>query len=140
MEREQIKTLAQALYEQRISVDEAVEEALSLLRHSPWGASVGFDYNGAPGVQVLARPGQMKQVVFNILLNAAQAMRGEGNIEALAAAGADGRVALTIRDDGPGILPQDLARGLKLLGREATTGRGATPAAYVKQHRGGDSA
>lgn len=92
-----------------ISVDEEVEEAASLLRHSPWGASVGLDYSGAPGVQVLARPGQLKQVVFNILLNAAQAMQGEGNIEALAA-GADGRVVLTIRDDGPGILPQNLAR------------------------------
>jgi C4-dicarboxylate-specific signal transduction histidine kinase len=93
-----------------VSVDEAVEEAVSLLRHSPWGASVGFDYSGAPGVQVLARPGQLKQVVFNILLNAAQAMQGEGSMEALAATSADGRVVLTIRDDGPGILPRDLAR------------------------------
>jgi C4-dicarboxylate-specific signal transduction histidine kinase len=92
-----------------VSVDEEVEEATSLLRHSPWGASVGLDYRGAPGVQVLARPGQLKQVVFNILLNAAQAMQGEGNIEVLAA-GADGRVVLSIRDDGPGILPQNLTR------------------------------
>jgi signal transduction histidine kinase len=93
-----------------VSVDEAVDEAVSLLRHSPWGTSVGFDYSGAPGVQVLARPGQLKQVVFNILLNAAQAMQGEGSIEALAAAGADGRVVLNIRDDGPGISPQNLTR------------------------------
>lgn len=93
-----------------VSVDEAVEEAASLLRHTPWGASVGFDYNGAPGVQVLARPGQLKQVVFNILLNAAQAMQGDGSIEALAAAGADGHVVLNIRDDGPGIQPQNLPR------------------------------
>jgi C4-dicarboxylate-specific signal transduction histidine kinase len=93
-----------------VSVDDEVDEAASLLRHSPWGASVGFDYDGAPGVQVLARPGQLKQVVFNILLNAAQAMQGEGDIEALAVAGADGRLVLNIRDDGPGILPQNLAR------------------------------
>ena len=73
-----------------VSVDEEVEEAASLLRHSPWGASVSLDYSGAPGVQVLARPGQLKQIVFNVLLNAAQAMQGEGSIAALAAAGADG--------------------------------------------------
>jgi signal transduction histidine kinase len=91
-----------------VGVDESVEEAASLLRHTSSGASVGFDYSGAPGVQVLARPGQLKQVVFNILLNAAQAMQGNGRIEALAAAGTDGRVVLNIRDDGPGILPQDL--------------------------------
>lgn len=93
-----------------VGVDDTVEEAVSLLRHNRWGASVGFDYGGAPGAQVLARPGQMKQVVFNILLNAAQAMQGEGNIEARASAGADGRLVLTIRDDGPGIPQQDLAR------------------------------
>ncbi len=58
----------------------------------------------------MGRPGQLKQVVFNILLNAAQAMQGEGSIEALAVAGADGRMVMNIRDDGPGILPQNLTR------------------------------
>ena len=93
-----------------VSVDDEVDEAASLLRHSPWGASVGFDYRGAPGALVLARPGQLKQIVFNVLLNAAQVMQGEGSITVLAAAGADARLVLSIRDDGPGILPQNLTR------------------------------
>jgi signal transduction histidine kinase len=93
-----------------VSVDETVEEAVSLLRHSRWGASVNVDYSGAPGVQVLARPGQLEQVVFNILLNAAQAMRGGGSVEVFAACSTERSVVLNIRDHGPGISPQDLAR------------------------------
>jgi two-component system C4-dicarboxylate transport sensor histidine kinase DctB len=47
--------------------------------------------------------------VFNILLNAAQAMNGSGRIE-VAAAPRGARVALAIRDEGPGIPEADLAR------------------------------
>ena len=85
-----------------LAIDEAVEAAEALLRHSPCGHGVGVDYHGAPGVAVLARPGELQQVVFNIFLNAAQAMRGMGRIEAHARV-EGGEVVLAIRDGGPGI-------------------------------------
>jgi C4-dicarboxylate-specific signal transduction histidine kinase len=92
-----------------LEIDEAVEAAAALLRHSPHGHGVVLDYRGAPGVRVLARPSELQQVVFNILLNAAQAMQGAGRIEA--AARLEGpRVVLTIRDHGPGIPEQHLPR------------------------------
>ena len=40
-----------------LAVDDVVEAAATLLRHSPAGQDVALDYRGAPGVSVLARPG-----------------------------------------------------------------------------------
>ena len=92
-----------------VAIDDAVDAAAALLRHSPGGESVGVDYAGAPGAAVLARPGELQQVMFNIFLNAAQAMHGAGRIEARARA--DGaRIALSIRDAGPGIPAEHLGR------------------------------
>ena len=92
-----------------IAIDEAVEDAIALLRHSPHGRKVAIDYRGLAGTRVSARPGELQQVVFNVLLNAAQAMNGAGRIEAAARLDRDW-VVLTIRDNGPGIAPEALPR------------------------------
>ncbi len=92
-----------------LAIDDAVEAAAGLLRDTVCGHGVDIDYHGAPGVTVLSRPGELEQVVFNILLNAAQAMQGSGRIEARArASGAS--VALSVRDSGPGIAAEHLTR------------------------------
>ena len=91
----------------RVSVDKALDDAIALLRHSHGGTQV--DYRGVPGAAVLARPGALEQVLFNILLNAAQAMDGAGNIFIHAARSGDG-LELAVRDTGPGIAPENLAR------------------------------
>jgi C4-dicarboxylate-specific signal transduction histidine kinase len=93
-----------------VAIDDAVDAAAALLRHSACGAAVGVDYRGAPGAAVLARPGELQQVLFNILLNAAQAMQGAGRIEAEARRSAAGALAVSIRDTGPGIPAEHLAR------------------------------
>jgi two-component system NtrC family sensor kinase len=94
-----------------LAVDLAVEAAATLLRHTPCGEAVTVDYRGAPGVTVRTRPGELEQVVFNIFLNAAQAMKGAGRIEAEARK-RDGQIALSVRDTGPGIPPEHLGRVL----------------------------
>jgi len=93
----------------RLAVDDAVEAAAALLRHSPCGPGVRVDYRGAPGVAVVARAGELEQVVFNIFLNAAQSMQGAGRIEA-AARPEGASVVLSVRDHGPGIAPEHLPR------------------------------
>ena len=93
-----------------VSVDAVVREAAALLRHSPCGTAVSVDYRGLPGALTLARPGELQQVVLNVLLNAAQAMAGAGRIEIQTAPAADGRIALSVRDCGPGIAPEHLER------------------------------
>jgi two-component system NtrC family sensor kinase len=92
-----------------LAIDDAVEVAAALLRHSPSGNGVRLDYRGAPGITVLARPGELEQVVFNIFLNAGQAMHGGGSIEAQARPNGK-EVVLSIRDSGPGIAPEHLER------------------------------
>jgi len=92
-----------------LALDAAVQAAQTLLRHSPCGKAVEVQYQGARGATVLARPGELEQVVFNVFLNAAQAMQGTGSIEARARAD-DGQVALSIRDHGPGIPAEVLPR------------------------------
>jgi len=92
-----------------LAIDDAVEAAAALLRHSTSGHGVRLDYRGAPGVTVLARPGELEQVVFNIFLNAAQAMQGAGRIEAETKK-ENGQIALSVRDTGPGIAPEHLGR------------------------------
>ncbi|MEW5865096.1 MAG: ATP-binding protein [Pseudomonadota bacterium] len=93
-----------------VRVDVAVEEAIALLRHSEHACAVNVEYHGAPDALVRAQLGSLQQVIFNILLNAAQAMRGVGRIEARAAVRDGARVALSIRDSGPGIPPEYLER------------------------------
>ncbi len=92
-----------------LAIDDAVEAAATLLRHTEHGHSVDIDYQGAPGVTVHSRPGEVEQVVFNVLLNAAQAMQGTGIIHAEARPNGS-QVMLSIRDSGPGIAPEHLAR------------------------------
>lgn len=92
-----------------LAVDEAVEAAAALLRDTSCGQGVALDYRGAPGATVLSRPGELEQVVFNVFLNAAQAMQGSGRIEA-SARKENGHIELSVRDTGPGIAPEHLAR------------------------------
>jgi len=91
-----------------VSIDGAIEAATVLLRHSDQAPGVTLDYRKAGGM-VLARPGQLEQVLFNLLLNAAQAMRGEGAIDVQVRREGVSAV-IAIRDRGPGIAPEHLPR------------------------------
>ena len=93
-----------------VALDAAMEAAAALLRHSEQAPEVAFGYRGAPSAVVRARPGQLEEVLFNILLNAAQAMRGRGRIEAEAHIGSADAALICIRDTGPGIRAEHLAR------------------------------
>lgn len=93
-----------------IAIDGVMEAALSLLRHSACGMAVDVQYRGAPRAVVLAHAGELEQVVFNILLNAAQAMNGAGRIESATTVSKEATVVLSVRDHGPGIRPEHLKR------------------------------
>ena len=92
-----------------IGIDAAMDEAIALLRHSPYGAGVHIDFRGMPAARVLARMGSLQQVLFNILQNAAQAMNGGGAIDAAVRVD-DDKVVISICDTGPGISPDSLPR------------------------------
>jgi len=92
-----------------VAIDGAMDAATVLLRHSDQAPAVTLQYRGARGATVLARPAQLEQVLFNLLLNAAQAMRGAGPIDVqVRQEGASAIIA--IRDAGPGIPAEHLPR------------------------------
>jgi C4-dicarboxylate-specific signal transduction histidine kinase len=93
-----------------VAIDAAMEAAAALLRHSEQAPEVAFAYRGAPGAMVRARPGQLDEVLFNILLNAAQAMGGKGRIEAETRIAREDSALICVRDTGPGIRAEHLAR------------------------------
>ncbi len=65
-----------------VDVADAVREALALLRASlPPTVELALDDDlPAPGVRVLAAPGQLMQIVMNLCINSAHAMRDRGTI------------------------------------------------------------
>ena len=65
--------------------------------------------SGLPAVKVDVS--QMEEVFTNIILNAAEIMDGEGEVEVETSLSADGnRVVVSISDTGPGIPPESLER------------------------------
>ncbi len=88
---------------------QVVEEAVSLLKHRTGPNAVAVEVAVGEDAVVLARPGELEQVVFNVLLNAAQAMNGSGRVT-IAGERRGARVALAIRDEGPGIPAGHLGR------------------------------
>jgi two-component system sensor histidine kinase PilS (NtrC family) len=86
-----------------------LDETLAVFRNDPGAARVRLEADLGPAAAA-CDPDQMRQVFWNLLANAAQAMDGTGGrIRVSCAADADG-VRVVVADDGPGIEPSDLPR------------------------------
>ena len=123
-----------------VELAQVVADAASLVRHQAGPSALAIESAVTGDARVLARPGQLEQVVFNILLNAAQAMGGCGRVT-VAAERRGARVALVIRDEGPGIAPEHLGRIFEpfFTTREGTgTGLGLAISSGIVQELGGD--
>ena len=75
----------------------------SALRLDPDMHGVSLSVEGETGIHVEADVDHLRLVFTNLLLNAAQAMKGQGRIIVSAKRHGDDWVALTIADTGPGI-------------------------------------
>lgn len=82
-----------------------VDEVLEGLRNAASGAA--FENRVPEGVTLLADAHSFKQVILNLLLNAAQAGARHVIVSATAA---EGRVRVDVEDDGPGIAAEALPR------------------------------
>jgi signal transduction histidine kinase/ActR/RegA family two-component response regulator len=99
-----------------VSIGQLITDAVHLART---GSPVGIEIKIAEGLwSAQVDPGQIGQVLHNILLNARQAMPGSGTIEVRAENvafpngpdDADPRVKISIRDSGRGISADELRR------------------------------
>jgi len=94
---------------QRADIDLArvVTETLDVFVHDPVAAQVGLERQIAPAA-AWCDADQMRQVLWNLLVNAAQARAGKVRVSCAPEPG--GGACLEVEDDGPGIAVPDRAR------------------------------
>ncbi len=111
------KAIVQALHgyargddsvQREVNLARSVDETLGLLQHRLRHVTVTKDVE--PGARIIGFPGQIDQVLMNLLSNAAQAIGEKGGTISIKARNLDDRVSLVIADDGPGIPPELLPR------------------------------
>lgn len=96
-------------FEEAVDLEKVIEDCLVLVEHvlSKGSITVEKQISSCPPVRGI--PGEIQQVVINLIVNAVQAMKHEGQIRlSLSAETRNGQngVCLTVQDTGPGI-PED---------------------------------
>ena len=86
-----------------VNLRHVIDEAVTMLRRDPAGSGLQIHIEGEAG-DVTVDPDLIRATVMNLLLNAAQAMNGKGEVQVLTRAH-HGRWTITVRDTGPGIPP-----------------------------------
>jgi two-component system, NtrC family, sensor histidine kinase PilS len=96
---------------EQVRLDLALAETLEVFRHDPFAARVQVEPVFSP-TSAWCDPDQIKQVLWNLLANAAQAARGpeaQGTVRVVCSEQA-GVARLVVEDDGPGITATDLSQ------------------------------
>lgn len=90
-----------------VDASQLIEKTLLMLSHQLKGINVEKKYDA--GLRIKGDFNQLQQVLLNIMLNAVQAMQGEGRLGIKA--GTNGElVEIEISDSGPGIPEENLSR------------------------------
>jgi signal transduction histidine kinase len=90
-------------------INEGIEAMIRMVWNQfKYTRTVERDYGQVPVVQ--CHPGQINQVVMNMLVNASQAMPEEGGTVRVATAVVGGELEITIADNGKGIPAEILPR------------------------------
>jgi two-component system, NtrC family, sensor histidine kinase PilS len=94
---------------ERVEVDRVLADTLEVFAHDPAAARVRVERSLAPAA-AFCDAGQLRQVLWNLLANAAHAasQREGGGAVRVSCAPEGDRARLSVEDDGPGIAPADL--------------------------------
>ena len=121
-----------------VNVQAVLQEQISrLLPGNHPDLSLQLEFEAAPFIQ--GSESGLRQVFYNLLLNAMQALRYRGTIKVQARGDADTDLRILIQDDGPGIASEILDRLFEpfVSGRNEGTGLGlAIVRRIVEQHGG----
>lgn len=91
-----------------VDLHQGLDDSLLLVKHELRDRiSVTKEYGPLP--EILCYPGQLNQVFLNLLINAAQAIEGPGEIHVRTHL-ENGRAHVAIRDSGTGIKPENLKK------------------------------
>lgn len=94
---------------EHVEISESLEEAVHLARGSLLVDQVDFRINAEPVPEIMAKPEEISQVLFNIIRNAIQAIDGRGWVDIALNQSGD-RVQVVIADSGRGIEQDYLKR------------------------------
>jgi len=94
---------------QRVDVNASIAGAVRLARRSLRDDRIEIKTTTSPAPDILARPEEIQQVIFNVVRNAIQAIAGKGRIEIHTAQKGD-CVTVRIEDTGTGIPNEHLKR------------------------------
>ena len=95
---------------QRAAINEIVTESLALLEREVENRDILVELELAPDLpRCLVDRAQMKQVFYNLIRNALQAMRADGILRLRTEAG-ESHVAISVMDTGQGISPEQIGR------------------------------
>jgi signal transduction histidine kinase len=121
------------------NVHEAVDSVLQLTRRDLGAASVSVEAPIDEALVARVEPTALRQVLLNLVVNAAQAMP-HGGVLRIAAAREGRQVVIEVSDTGVGIAPQDLKRVFRPFysGREKGSGLGLAIAHRVVTDAGGE--
>jgi signal transduction histidine kinase len=121
-----------------------VERAMALVRAHPDAQNVRLRaiYEDASGTAALVDAKQMERAIYNLLLNACQAVRGSNGFSGVTAAIATGEkfLTVTITDEGVGVsevIRDSLFEPFVSVGKQNGTGLGLTLAQCVADEHGG---
>jgi len=116
LEIERLRTLSGGLltfsssregHRRLVPLNDLIEEVMHLVRFELQRQGIGLDVEFGDLPLVSADPVKLKQLVVNLVTNAAQAIAGAGTVMLRTNCLDDGHVELTVSDTGPGI-PEDL--------------------------------
>jgi two-component system sensor histidine kinase PilS (NtrC family) len=96
----------------RFDLSTMVDETLQVFRQDKSRAEVDLATILPPAgtLEIVADPAKLRQVVWNLVRNAADAAASGGGHVAISLRGEDGEIELAITDDGPGIPDENLPR------------------------------
>ena len=115
MEVERLKTLTGGLLSfssnrvvqnRLVNLNDLITDVLKLLRFELQRNAIQLDTEFSEIPVISADPNKLKQVIINLVMNAAHAMQGQGRIVLRTSLGKAGMLELSVEDDGPGIAPE----------------------------------
>lgn len=125
-----------------VSVNQVLKQSLSFCEHLFERNGVTLNESLTENLMPLqAVPGQLEQVVINLVTNAVHAAGAGGTVQVSSYETEDGRVAFSVGDDGPGISSETTLRIFEPFFTTKTDGKGtglglSIVSNIVEQHKG----
>lgn len=116
-----------------VEVGQVARAAVKLLSKSPELSQVKLDVSLPSELYVMAEPGNVSQVLINLLLNAGQAMGGAGVVR-IEGERVGREVVVRVRDSGPGLPPDVLAHLFEPFFTTKPAGKGTGLGLAVSRH------